>query len=200
MAGKASTTWLDGKKPSIGDLTTACKIGKSGRAIYIWAACHDCEVERWVKRCTEFRYCMSCAAIRRDLKGENNPRWNGGVRQDKAGYKYITVSETNPYFEMAGKSLHRGKFRYCVAEHRLVMAQHIGRSLKPWELVHHLNGNKWDNRIENLELLRYKKEHLPSISVQRLEKELIECKERITLLEAEVTRLESLLIYKNAEI
>ena len=37
--------------------------------------------------------------------------------------------------------------------HRIIMEQHLKRSLSPDELVHHINGIKIDNRLENLELV-----------------------------------------------
>ncbi len=184
-AATEQLSW-DGGRSTLGDTVSGSTLGKATRAIYVRTACPDCGKERWVIRRYATKRCQSCATVARKLIGDQNPRWKGGVRQGEDGYRYMTVYEDHPFIEMASKVFVHGKCRYCIAEHRLVMAQHLGRPLLPWELVHHLNDPKDDNRIENLELLKFKKEHLPSMSVQRLVKSL---QSRVTLLEAEVALL-----------
>jgi len=63
------------------------------------------------------------------------------------GYKRIMVKD-HPFADSKG----------YVLEHRYIMEQHIGRYLNDFEVVHHKNGNKLDNTIENLELMT-NKEH-----------------------------------------
>jgi hypothetical protein len=83
----------------------------------------------------EGRYCSRvCGNVSRGRVGEENGNWKGGrfVRSD--GYVSVRVGSK---YEL---------------EHRHIMEQHIGRTLKKGEQVHHLNEDKSDNRIENLEL------------------------------------------------
>ena len=70
------------------------------------------------------------------MHGENHPNWKGGRYQGTNGYIFLRVA--------------LGKYRL---EHRVVLEAHLGRPLSKAEHVHHRNGNKTDNRPENLELV-----------------------------------------------
>ena len=77
--------------------------------------------------------------------GPEHPSWRGGRTYDKNGYVMIWVSNVNhPRI--------RGNGQY-VLEHILVMEKHLGRHLTKDERVHHINEDKKDNRIENLQLM-----------------------------------------------
>lgn len=69
------------------------------------------------------------------------PNWTRAVN----GAGYVWWHARPPRSGMNGR-------RTSIAEHRLVMMRHLGRDLLAREQVHHRNGVKDDNRIENLEL------------------------------------------------
>ncbi len=73
-----------------------------------------------------------------------------GVAYLGGGYRAVSVPPDHPFAGMARKTPH--KVTQYILEHRLVMAQHLGRLLEPHETVHHINGKRDDNRIENLQL------------------------------------------------
>ena len=87
--------------------------------------------------------------------GENHPNWRGGRKQSSDRYVVVWVDPSHPMFGMAG---HHPDGRFYIREHRLVMAESLGRPLTPEEVVHHKlpgeggTGDTKDNRIENLEL------------------------------------------------
>ena len=125
------------------------KVRQNGKLVtFVWTACPKCLLERWVHQATidssKRRHklvglCLKCACP----KGDKNPAWKGGRRISNDNYIMIYLYPTDPYFPMADSG-------HCVGGHRLLMARKLGRLLRKPELVHHLNGIRDDNRLENL--------------------------------------------------
>lgn len=93
--------------------------------------------------------------------GEKARNWKGGIAKGPKGYVWKRC-EGHP---RATKWYHVS----YVFEHILVMEKHLGRYLKPNELVHHINGIKTDNRIENLQVMT-KSEHMSYHQTERLKR------------------------------
>ena len=92
--------------------------------------CRPAEIIR--NRCCSNK-CAGIYSSKHGLKrGENNGRWKGGISIYN-GYFTMNINKT--------------------AIHRKIMEEHIGKKLAKEECVHHLNGNKTDNRIENLVIM-----------------------------------------------
>lgn len=126
-------------------------ISKNGQNM-LKVKCPVCKSIRWVGinniNTKTFSYqCKICSA-----RKQYNPH-----KIDKSGYKLIPLfilSEEDRKIAIPMCNANK-----TVREHRLIMAKHLGRSLTKEEIVHHKNGIKSDNRIENLMLLTTKTHH-----------------------------------------
>jgi transposase len=78
-------------------------------------------------------------------EGDRHGNWNGGKHLTGEGYIISWIPVDDDYASM------RTAMGY-VLEHRLVMARALGRPLTNTESVHHINGDKTDNDITNLQL------------------------------------------------
>lgn len=153
-----------------------CELGEkwrdetlSNQSIIFWSRrqgqsvpvqCGSCKKER-VAHAANIRsekftgLCRSCLHT-----GPSSTTWRGG-RVNRDGYILVKVYPTHPLFEPMATSMG------YIPEHRLVMAEHLGRPLKRTEVVHHKNGIKTDNRIENLQLFTSFRDHGSALHERR---------------------------------
>ena len=82
--------------------------------------------------------------------GPAHPDWKGGVHVDRQGYVFVYA----PWHPR------KKKYGNYVLLSRLLMEQKIGRLLRREEVVHHINDDRGDNRIENLQLFSTNADHL----------------------------------------
>ncbi len=118
----------------------------------------EAQAKRWAKvKANPELYKSICRKISENnarymlgKKGEHAPGWKGGKYSTKRdGYVYIYVPD-HPNAKRSGQ----GGGGY-VLEHRLVMEKILGRYLEKHEDVNHINGDKKDNRPENLVIVKH---------------------------------------------
>lgn len=108
-------------------------------------ACLDCP--KIVKKTA-----TRCRKCRDEFLRKNphlHPQFKTGKYKSSIGYIYIIAPYGYPKPGCSSRIL----------EHRLVMEKYIGRYLKSGEIVHHKNGIRDDNRIENLLLCKSNRQH-----------------------------------------
>lgn len=87
--------------------------------------------------------CRQKSRERCSKTGREHPAFKGGSYVNGAGYRLMLV----------------GAWQYRL-EHRLVMEKKIGRKLRREEVVHHVDGDKLNNREDNLMLFANQSEHI----------------------------------------
>jgi len=174
--------------PKLNETKLGHEIGKSPpKGKYIWSACDSCGIPRWVvfvkyTNAPKNSLCLRCGTKKAMIKRGKNKQCK---QKKKGGYICVHLSDKSSFFPMATK-------RGWVRQHRLVVAKHLGRNLDKSEIVHHLNGNKKDNRIENLSLLSissHSKVHkgIPFIRrIQDLERSVKCLEARIRILDSQI--------------
>lgn len=83
-------------------------------------------------------------------------RWTASLYCSRACWRVVVGREAQG--SMRPDGYRNGKVRGNL-EHREVMEAHLARRLRPSEVVHHRNGDKSDNRLENLQLFSSQSEH-----------------------------------------
>lgn len=165
--------------PVAGEIRRGSTLGYSSGHKRVWVICQDCREGRWVALHVSKRVVFTgrCGDCNRSVRGGNRLK-TGGRWVTNQGYVMILLTPGDFFLPMSGKNGY-------VAEHRLVMAQSLGRCLHSWEIVHHRNHKRSDNALSNLQLVsdgQHKQISLMETRIRRLEG-------RVTTLEAENTLL-----------
>ena len=115
------------------------------------------EMKRDMEAGTKGRFCMECGlAVKRKGQKFCSHKCKGAARGRKLRKQEMwRLPNARGYIE--GTVWLSDGTQRRVRQHRYIMEQHIGRALHPWEDVHHVNGVRHDNRIENLMVIDHGK-------------------------------------------
>ena len=128
-------------------IKSAKELGIDRGGDYILRVCDDCNSKKWIPIYNKLKknhsgLCKKCSA--RLYSGKNSPNWRGGMTLTTMGYLMIN-SVNHPLARKNGSIL----------VHRLIACEEWGIEAVMGMDVHHINGDKTDNRIENLEILSH---------------------------------------------
>lgn len=140
MISKKHLADLSGKK--FGLLTAVRRVGiHAGTRKPTWLCRCDCGNEKIIPSHSLMNGLTKSCGCDQYKSGEKHPRWKGGRQLTKDGYVFVYAPDN----QMANS-------KGYVLEHRLNMANKLGRPLRKNETPHHKNGIRDDNRLRNLEL------------------------------------------------
>lgn len=126
--------------------------------------CLECK-KRFLPKRPEQVYCTkSCASVK---KGKMRQGQKTGPRKN---WEYAEQIDKNGYVKCYGRLHPYSNGRHMIPKHVIVMELSIGRKIKSTEVVHHKNGNRQDNKLENLELMTrsmHSKLHGPKLKRKR---------------------------------
>ncbi len=184
-------------EPKLEEIRKGRDIGRPKRANrnFIYHVCPVCGVPRWVAlRATgkpEVDKCNKCKWFGK--KGNKNPNWiNTDRRTNFRGYILVRLSPDDFFYPTCSR-------RGWIFEHRLVMAKSLGRNLHLWEIVHHKNHIRDDNRLENLQLIsddKHKQLSILEVKIDRLLAKQDELMTEIKLLRFENKQLKEGISWK----
>lgn len=117
-----------------------------------------------------------------DCRKKRKIRVRSGRSKQNEGYVLLSKHSLTDEELRLANAMVGSKF---VLEHRLLMAVHLGRPLLHTEVVHHINGVKDDNRLENLSL---EENSLHSKKHKDAAREILKLRERVTFLEGLLQR------------
>lgn len=180
-------------------ISNKTKTGKNIGSVSKWSTkdlvlvrCEKCNSERWLVYAvataglnrTGKNLCKSCGLTGRviphnpllnrerfNLRREKNSRWNGGEYINKDGYKMVKIYDGIKK-DSEGKRI--SGYKSYEKEHRVVIEKYLGRKLIKGEVVHHIDGNRLNNDIENLVVLKHSQHHrITHQSLQEIGYELV---------------------------